>query len=488
MMSWQGEGEYVRVRHRYLKHILMVGSGSASAQLLTVAMMPILTRLYSPTAYAGWGLLISVVVLFTAVVTLRYELAIVLPPTHEEAANGLVGSLVVVVILSSASAAILFFSWSVFLGEFHEELRPWIWFIPGLVGAMGVYQIGNAWLTRTQEFGWYSISQMILPFLTISFQMGAAFLGANNSSGLIAGTLLGQCGVTAFLIYLICRKYAKLFCQSISLDGIRGFLVKYKVYPFYMTPYTIISAVRDRLAYFLLATYGSKSSVGFYNLSSRLVNMPNSLLSSAVRPVFFQHAASTDFRLLENKINRVLHCLGVCVVPFWILFLFHARALFAVAFGEPWREAGTYAAILSVPAVPLVLGNWLDRAFDALGRQRLAFTLELIFSLLSIGALTLGMLLFRNGLVAIMLQAAVLTFYYSYWLFALFRAAGYRLRGLSRLFLFLVATSLLSVVTSSFFSFLLPTFPAILCNGAVALMAAGAYFWREWKEFRREAA
>ncbi len=483
-MSFEVQGRFPN----FLRHIVTVGSGSASAQLLTIATMPILTRLYTPTAYAGWGLLISVVVLFTAVVTLRYELAIVLPTTHEEAANGLVGSLAVIVILSLVAGFILLFIGSVFLGEFHEELRGWLWFIPGLVGAMGAYQVATAWLTRTQEFGWYSISQVVLPLLTISCQMGAAFLGAKSSSGLIAGTLLGQCGATALLAFLIHRRYGGLIRRSISLAGARGFLLKYKVYPFYMTPYTIISAVRERLAYFLLASYGSKPAVGFYNLSSRLANMPNSLLSSAVRPVFFQHAASTDFRLLENKITRVLNCLAVAVVPFWILFLFHARDLFAMVFGELWREAGIYAAILSVPAVPLILGNWLDRAFDALGRQRLAFTLELIFSLLSIAALTLGMLLFRNALVAISLQAAVLTFYYSYWLFALFRAAGYRLQGLSRLLLFFMGISLFSIAISGIFSSLLQTFPAIVGNGAVVLLLAGGYFMREWKEFRREPA
>lgn len=457
--------------------------------MLTVGTMPLLTRLYTPDAYAGWALLMSVAVIFAAVGTLRYELAVVLPPTHEEAANGVMGGLVVVLAAALAGGALFYLCGEVLLGGgFYPELEKWIGGVPILIAAMGVYQIGNAWCTRTQDFGWYSISQAVLPVFTISCQMGAAFLGVKNSSGLIAGTLLGQCGAAILLALLIYRRYRDLFRRSISPAGIRGFLWKYKVYPCYMTPYTIVSAVRDRLAYFLLATYGSRPAVGFYNLSSRLVNMPNSLLSSAVRPVFFQHAASTDFRLLENKINRVLHSLAVCVVPFWILFLFHARDLFAVVFGEPWREAGTYAAILSVPAVPLILGNWLDRAFDALGRQRLAFTMEMVFSLLSIGALTAGMVLWRNGLVAISLQAGVLTFYYSYWLFALFRAAGYRLRGLSRLLLFLIVISLFSVVISGLFSSLLPTFPAVLGNGAVAVILAGGYFLREWRELRREPA
>jgi lipopolysaccharide exporter len=472
----------------FLRNILTVGSGGAVAQALTVITMPIITRLYSPEAFAGWGLLISVVVLFTAIVTLRYELAIVLPASHEEAANGLTGSLIVIGIISLVATIILFFSWSLFLGGFHEELKLWLWFLPGLIAATGMYQVCYGWLTRTQEFGWYSFSQVALPCMTIGCQMGAAFLGFRDSFGLIAGTLLGQCGVVVILIYFIYRRYRKLFQRSVSAAGIRAFLWKYRVYPFYMTPYTIVSAVRDRLVYFLLATYGQKPDIGFYNLSSRLVSMPNSLLSSAVRPVFFQHATTTDFKLLETQINRVLNFLAICVVPFWILFLFHARDIFALVFGEPWREAGIYAAILSVPAVPLILGNWLDRAFDALGRQRLAFALELSFSLLSIGALTLGMLVSGSGLVAISLQATVLTFYYSYWLFVLFQVAGYRLQGLFRLFIFILGTAFLFALVSVFFASILSSLPAILCNAGVAMLAISGYFLREWKGMRRQAA
>jgi hypothetical protein len=215
--------------------------------------------------------------------------------------------------------------------------------------------------------------------------VNSGLTGWKSSSGLIAGTLVGQFAALLLLLIFIYCKYGTLIIHAISQEKVKQSFFKYKVYPFYMTPYTLVGTIRDRLVYFLLANFGGRSEVGFYNLSSRLVNMPNSLLSSAIRPVFFQRAASTDFRSLEGLINRALHSLAICVVPFWILFLFHAKTLFALVFGEPWREAGLYASILSVPAIPLLLGNWLDRAFDVLGRQRLAFTLELVFSGISVG-------------------------------------------------------------------------------------------------------
>jgi O-antigen/teichoic acid export membrane protein len=462
-----------------------VGFGGAGAQALTVVTLPIITRLYSPEAYAGWALLMSVVIIFTSVATLRYELAVVLPSTHEEAANVMAVCAVVTAIVAACSALLLTVSGAWLLGEgFYKELKLWLWSVPPLIVATGMYQSCNSWCTRTQEFRWYSLSQLALPLLTIIGQISAALLGWKTSSGLIAGTLIGQFTSLLLLLIFIYCKYGMLILRAISQQRVRQSFFKYKVYPSYMTPYTLIGTIRDRLVYFLVANFGGKSEVGFYNLSSRLVNMPNSLLSSAVRPVFFQRAASTDFKSLEGLINRALHSLAICAVPFWVLFLFHAKTLFALVFGEPWREAGLYASILSVPAIPLLLGNWLDRAFDVLGRQRLAFTLELVFSGVSVAGLTLGIVIFRNTTLGVSLQAGVLMLYYCYWLNALFRAARFDRVELLKL------AGIVSSICTVFALFVwlvsvaLPSVAAIVVTGVAASLWAGVYLLRQWKDLK----
>jgi len=246
-----------------------------------------------------------------------------------------------------------------------------------------------------------------------------------------------------------------------------------------------VGTIRDRLIYFLLANFGGKANLGFYNLASRIINMPNSLVSSAVRPVFFQHAASSDFKLLENPVNQALRAIAICVVPFWILFLFHAQTLFALFFGEPWRGAALFAMIISVPAIPLLLGNWLDRAFDALGRQRLAFTMELSFSLLSIGVLLLVIYLSRSAIFAIGGQAGVLAIYYIFWLAALFHIAGYQRSGLLKLGAIVVAIGSAAALICWLSSILLPAMLAIIINFLVFLMFVGFYLLRQWQKWKR---
>jgi Membrane protein involved in the export of O-antigen and teichoic acid len=437
-----------------------VGSGGLAAQVFTVLTIPIITRLYSPESYAGWALLMSVAVIFTSVAVLRYELAVVLPDTHEEAVNVIAVCVLLSVIIAGVAAILLPFCGQWLIGKnFQGELNLWLWTIPPFILAAGIYQAALSWCTRTEEFVWYSLLQLALPFLTILSQIILALLGFRTAGGLIIGTIIGQFASAILIGFLTYRKYGGLIAESVHGKEIRDAFIRYRNYPLYMTPYTLIGTLRDRLIYFLLANFSGKVLLGYYSLSARMVNLPNSLVSSAIRPVFFQKAASSDFQSLEAPINRILRLLAIVVVPFWIIFLFHATTLFALIFGEAWREAGLYAAILSVPAIPLLLGNWLDRAFDALGKQRLAFILELIFSLASVVILTVAMIIFENALLAVILQSVVMTIYYAYWLYALFTAAGFNPRGLWQL------------VGTVFFAVLLSTTIALL----ITLMFSGLY-------------
>ncbi len=437
-----------------------------------------------PSAYAGWALLLSIVLVVASVCTLRYELAIVLPESHDEAASLMIGSMGSVCVIAFVSGLLIaWFRFWLIGGSFYAELSSWLWSVPFMIVFMGIYQASNAWFTRTREFKWYSLSQIALPFLTISCQILAALWGIRSASGLIIGTLVGQFLATGLAMTLIYVHYGRLIQRAISKRKIRETLFKYKAYPLYMTPYTLVATARERLVYFLFAASGERSHLAFYNLSARLVNFPNSLISSAVRPVFFQHAASTDFRLLEHPVNKALRILVGCIIPFWILFLFYAEDLFALFFGEPWRDASLYSMILSVPAVPLLLGNWLDRAFDALGRQRLAFVLESVFSVFSVVALALGILFFKSVLIAVCLQAGVLTVYYSYWLVALFYAAGFRRDQLLRLLAIVVALSTVSCLITGIIRFMAPVLVSFVISAAILSALVLVYLLRQWRSF-----
>lgn len=422
-----------------IKKASIIGLSGALGQALTFVSMPLMTRLYAPEAFGMWAIFVSLVSLIGVAATLRYEVAVVLTPTNEEAAN-------VVVVCVAISALISMFAWAVvetngrwLLGEISfNQLKSFLWCTPLITLCMGFYGVVNAWFIRTEEFIWYSLMQFVLPFLTLLTQIFSAISGWNGAEGLVIGTALGQCGAALIGLTIVLAKYSHIFWRAISFRDILKVLVKYKNYPLYMTPYTILGTIRERLIYLLLGAYGSGRDPGYYSVASRFVNAPNSLVSGAIRPIYFQKASSSNFGSLEQPITRLLYILAIIMVPFSTFFIMHAKYICSLIFGEVWAEAGSMAAILAIPALPLLLGNWLDRSFDVLGRQRLAFILESAFSIAAMLAVTVGMIGFSNTMIAISLQAGLMTIYYSIWIYVLFRLAGFGTRPLMNL-VFIIA-------------------------------------------------
>ena len=460
----------------FVHHVFTVGLGSVGAFLLNIAVIPLITRLYAPEAYAGWALVMSTAILFSSIATLRFELALVLPKSDEEASNLFVICLAVSLFVAAASGLLLPLLQDELIGRgFRQELKHWLLYISYLVAVTGFYQACMHWCVRMKEFQWYAMMQVLLPLVVCLVQIVMAMTGRQDSSGLIIGTLAGQSVVIILMLALILGKYGRTIARGVSMEEMLRLFSRYRVYLTHMTPYTLIGTFRERVPYFLLAGFSSKEIVGFYGLSSRVINVPNSLLSSAIRPVFFQSGASAGLEALEGRLKTLLDTIIICAIPFWVLFLFHAETLFALFFGEAWRGAGIYAAILSVPIIPRLLGNWMDRSFDVLGRQRLLFKLDFASSVVVIGLFTLVMVVLENVLLAIVLQSFLLTIYHFYLLHVIFSEADFKkltLKGLLKLIAGLVAVS---GALSFICVMLLNPFAAIVVNGTVIILCMAVH-------------
>jgi O-antigen/teichoic acid export membrane protein len=99
----------------------------------------------------------------------------------------------------------------------------------------------------------------------------------------------------------------------------------------------------------LLTGLFSASTAGFYMLTQRVLNAPISLVASAIGDVFRQEASRQYAEKKECRavyLSTLKKLVLLSFFPFISLF-FIAEHLFAIVFGEEWRIAGEYAAILA---------------------------------------------------------------------------------------------------------------------------------------------
>lgn len=468
-----------------LRSISIVGSGGVVAQVATALLMPVLSRLYLPESFGQWALLMSLALIPAGVAGLRYEVAIPLPDSHQDAANLLALAILLSLVVAAVTAVAIVLATDFLVDSVgYGALARWFWLIPFLVVAFGLYQAGLSWYTRMGDFSYLSVSRAILPLSTITVQIGLALFGLADARGLILGSLIGHFLAAALTVMLLVISYRSLIATALSRSGVRRVMIRYRNYPLYMTPYTLIADLRNRLAVFLFGSFGSKADVGSYALAERIVRFPVHAVSNAIRPVFFRKAAASKLRGFEAPLLRSLVFLNTVTTPFFVLFWFASAELFVIIFGDEWRGASLYAVILSVPMFVLIHTNWLDRGLDVLGRQKLAFQMESVFSVLSIVMLVFGLVVLGSVLTGVILQSLVILVYNIVWLITFFSVAGYNIQGLAK-----VGGRFITVASGCAVAYLLadaalPSLPAIGLYLLIVGAAGWLYLRSEWRQLR----
>jgi O-antigen/teichoic acid export membrane protein len=372
---------------------------------------------------------------FSGIAALRYELAIVLPDDDDAARDVLAVALLSVVPVAVASVVAQEAIGAWLVGDVYQaDLATWWWFVPAMVVVSGIYQSTLLWCTRGRWMRWMAVGQWGVPAATLAVQVVAWWLGWRSPSGLLAGTVAGYALVGGLLMVVVARREGGAMRKHWSWEQVQRAAVRFRMYPLYVVPYTLVGTVRDRFTYLLMTIHSPKADVGLFGVAARVVNLPNSVFSSALRPLFFSRAARVEFRTLQGSVLATLKILVLLVVPGWVVFLtFSDDIMVLVLGGEEWRPAGRYAVALSVPAVCLMVSNWLDRSFDVLGLQRLAMALEMGFSSTAMVGLALGVTYYGSIYAGIVLQSSVLAVCYIGWLFVVFRMGGMSLRPLAML-------------------------------------------------------
>lgn len=469
---------------RLIKNISIVGLGAVMAQGLTALTLPILTRLYTPDSFSLWALFMSTSAIFSGMATMRYELAVVLPRDRTIAINLAIGGVGIAFVISIIAGLVMWILGPSILKDYKcESVGLWALLLAIIILSTAIYQIGLAWCTREAAFKTYAIAQFLLPFTILICQTTSAILWQQSGMGLITGTVGGQFICTCGIFFIVLWGNKKSFRDVHKANKIGSTLALYKQYPLFMTPYTLLGVTRERLAYFLIGKFGAADSVGFYSIATRLANLPNSLITSTLRPVFFHHAAEKNIKTLENFILISCRILGIIVIVFLAPCIAQATWLTKIILGTNWGEAAPYVVVLSIPMIPLLMGNWLDRIFDILGRQRTALILEFVFTTLAMIGLIGSYLIFRDLFFAICIQSGLLTIYYIFWLAMLFHIAGFNKIKLIWIVSEITFVGMLSILIAFGLAAIMPPAPAFAIALLVAMAVACLYVYRAWIEF-----
>lgn len=436
-----------------LKNFFKAGFGGVGAQLVNLLTLPIIARLYAPEVYALWALIIATSAILGSIACFRYELAIVIPQNDDDAS-----SIFWFCIFSSIGVGTLFavsthIPWCNELILQHHAGPIWMYrfFVPVLITSMGGSFALRYWNIRQRAFMVNSIGQIALACVTFFVQFLFAVVFSASSLGLLIGSLLGyQALIVSCLVGYKYTTVPPKLTEGV-IKRIPGFLVTHYRFLSYSTPYMLFGMLRARASLLLLTYFASGRDVGLYAFSYRIMNFPVSLISGALRPVFYKETAEFGVRSVERKINNILLILSIVGTPLVVCYFFYAEIWFRLFFGNRWADAGTIGKFLVLPAFTLMFCNWMDRVMDVLGRQRFVLILEVCFSTASIVALWLGFISGGGLYRALLYQCIVLILYNIFYLFSAYESAGYSKKTLFKVACISLVISLLTIILLNMF-------------------------------------
>lgn len=331
------------IQQPFLKAVIALVSSTVSAQLLMLAVTPVLTRLYLPQDF---GLLAMYMAIASVIWTLssgRYELAINLPKNQVAARQVWVLSQLLNLFIAMLCVVSCFFSSFIAAWASTPGLEGVWWTLPFYILAAGWYRANNYMALRDQQYGHIAKSKVLQSAGSAAGQV-SSYLWAPHALGLIAGQVMGQAlgawqlaklknlGWTSFLKWLRFKKRWYVMAK------------RYRRFPLYDVPAAFIDVVSVQLPNLLLASLFSASVAGFYVLAERMVALPIALVGQSVGQVLFgfSRQALGQGHMFKMAVKAVLVLIGLITLPTLLVF-FAGEPLFAWVFGAEWVQAGSYA-------------------------------------------------------------------------------------------------------------------------------------------------
>lgn len=405
------------LRKPFVRNVTIVASGTAGAQVITMAFSPLITRIYGPEAFGLLGIFQSLVAILTPIAALAYPIAIVLPKEDSEAKGLVKLSFLVSAAIFCAVVVVMLTGGEKLLALLDSEaIAPYVMLIPLSMAFAAHMQIGQQWLIRKKQF---AITARVAVLQSFLLNSAKTVIGWVNPVGAVLVVLatLGH-GLHAAMLWVGIKKSGtftrNLPPQQTPQLSLKNLAKQYHDFPLYRAPQVFINATSQSLPTLMLASFFGPSSAGFYTICRTVLGMPSRLVGQAVGDVFYPRVTEASHRgedVSKLILKATLALAAVGFLPFFIIVAFGPQ-LFAFVFGGEWRIAGEYARWISVWVFFQFINKPSVMAIPALKLQKSLLIYELLSTASKVLALFIGFSIFSSDIIAIALFSMLGVFAY----------------------------------------------------------------------------
>lgn len=333
------------MKSKFFSRVRSVLIGTLGAQIISLAVMLVLVRLYSPAEIGDFNVWLSFATIMAVLCTGRYELALFSGGITDDS-KSIIKLVFILISMISVVAALAVATASYFVDQVPAVVKSYALVLALVVFGMGANKTLLSLLAFQQAFNKIGIARVALAAAVAIAQVAAGYL-ALGLSGLIYGQVVGVLLATVIVFFWFDGAWLKS-CWTESIGSVRSTAHRYRDFPKFSLPADLINTVASQLPVILIAARFGAEPAGWYALTMKMMGAPVTLFASSVLEVFKEQAAR-DYRSsgsCKTIFTRTFYVLAFLAVPSFLIFGLFGQWAFGFVFGADWLESGRYAILL----------------------------------------------------------------------------------------------------------------------------------------------
>ena len=375
-------------KSEFSKNVLTLMTGTTMAQALPFLLTPLLARIFTLEDFGLFAVFYSLTNVVGVIAAARFELALLLPKSHETARKLVVLSILISIFSSFIYLLfIIFFKKQLVLWTNNPSIEDYLFLLPFAVFVFTVFQIFIYWNNRNKYFKRASVGNVAKSggVSVSSLSIGYASSGA---WGLVLGNIIGN----SLGIFVLSRSFLKSGKIYYSFSELKKVFIKFIDFLKYDTPAAFAYSFSTNGVVFLISNGFSSTVTGFYSMTQRIVATPFSIIISSYTQVFNQKIAN-DFVNgvdISNPVTtNIIKIFKLLVIPFFLL-IYLVPYFETILLGEKWAGFYQYVYVIA----PLIFFTFvvspLGYVLKILNKQNISLRQHIFLLMGKLGSLAIG--------------------------------------------------------------------------------------------------
>ncbi len=368
---------------RALRAVVALSGATLLTQVLSIAVTPILSRLYGPEQFGTNAAVTSLVVPATQIAALQLASAVVVVPKDDDARplvatgmfGGLIGGLVAGAIAMAAPG--------------HDGATHWI--VAGCATLAVVVNVfggmASALVNRRKRYSVLAASRFAAAVVGTVLNLSLGF-AAVGWWGLLVGYVAASATAAAWCGW-VTRAELRAAVSATTMRVVAETVSRFRRYPLFVLPTELLNTLIRQAPIYALTMFATAAAVGAFGLGQSMLGLPLTLVGSAIGEVFSREAAETYAKhgSCGALFKRMAAALALLAIPLFSVIAIAGPWVFTLVFGEKWRAAGEYVRIMAGPMAMRFVASPLSAMYIIAERQREDLLLHVALGMLMVVAL-----------------------------------------------------------------------------------------------------